>query len=242
MNMPENASGTHGLKRVLLVDDHELVRSGLAELIGAERDLQVCGQAPDAPTAMQLLHDTSPHVAIVDLMLQQGSGIELIKQIKASDPTVRIIVCSMHDDRLYAERALQAGAMGYVNKQEPAERIVEAVRHVLADRLFVKQEIADRILRRAARRGDAEAPSAIETLSDRELEVLELIGQGLTTRAIADKLGLSVKTIDTYREHLKLKLDLGSATELVRFAVAWSIDPEVARSGQAGGGGTSEQN
>jgi DNA-binding NarL/FixJ family response regulator len=209
--------------RVLLVDDHEIVRSGLADLIDSESDLMVCGQVSGAPDAMSLLREKRPHIVIIDLSLADGSGIDLIKHVKASDPTVKMIVFSMHDDTLYAERALHAGAMGYVNKNEPLERILEAIREVRANRVFVNDRIANRVLRRVAQRDDRPR-SPIETLSDRELEVLELIGEGMTTREIGEKLHLSVKTIDTYREHLKSKLELGSATELVRYAVAWTLD------------------
>lgn len=219
-------AGSRAAKRVLLVDDHELVRAGMSELIEAEPDLTVCGTAADTPAAVELVRTTQPHVAIVDIMLREGSGIDLIKRIKAIDSTVRVVVCSMHDDKLYAERALRAGAMAYVNKQQPAERVLEAIRRVLAGRVLLDDSIADEILLRVAR-GDGDGPSsAIESLSDRELEVLELIGAGLTTRGIAEKLALSVKTIETYREHLKDKLGLDSGNELVRYAVAWSLDPE----------------
>jgi DNA-binding NarL/FixJ family response regulator len=219
---------SRSVKRVLLVDDHELVRAGMSDLIEAEPDLTVCGQAEDVPGAVELVRESSPHVAVVDLTLREGSGIDLIKQIRSIDPTVKVVVCSMHEDRLYAERALRAGATAYVNKNEPAERVLEAIRKVLAGRVFVDESIADRILLRVAR-GEKDGPrSAIETLSDRELEVLQLIGDGLTTRQIAEKLHLSVKTIDTYREHLKDKLGLDSANELVRYAVAWSLDPDAA--------------
>jgi DNA-binding NarL/FixJ family response regulator len=165
-------------------------------------------------------------VAIIDLMLEEGSGMELIKQIKAADSTVRMIVCSMHDDNLYTQRVLQAGAMGYVNKNDPAERVIDAIRRVLAGRIFVNEAIADRILRRVAQTGDKEVGTPVDRLSDRELEVLGLLGQGMTTRQMAEKLNLSTKTIDTYREHLKTKLDLDSATALIRYAVTWSLDPD----------------
>ena len=212
--------------RVLLVDDHELVRTGMRELIHGEPNLSVCGEAADASTAMRLVEETRPNVAIVDLMLRTGSGLDLVRQMRASDPTIRVVVCSMHDDTIYAERVLQAGALGYVGKQEPADRILYAIREVSAGRVFVRDEIADRILRRAAGRCGETPRWSIETLSDRELEVLDLLGAGLTTRQIADRLHLSVKTIDTYREHLKVKLDLESATALVRFAVARNLDRE----------------
>lgn len=217
------ASPSNNLSRVLLVDDHEIVRSGLADLLDSESDLLVCGQASGAPEAMTLLRETHPHIVIVDLSLDDGSGIDLVKHIKAADPTVKMIVFSMHDDTLYAERALHAGAMGYVNKNEPLDRILKAIREVQANRVFVNERIANRVLRRVARREDR-PHSPVESLSDRELEVLELIGEGMTTREIGEKLHLSIKTIDTYREHLKTKLELGSATELVRYAVAWTLD------------------
>lgn len=218
-----------GLKRVLLVDDHELVRAGMAELIEAEPDLTVCGTAEDVPGAMEQIRETHPHVAVVDLVLKEGSGLDLIQQIHALDDSIRIVVSSMHDDKLYAERALRAGATAYVNKQEPAEKLLEAIRQVLAGRVYVDENIADRILLRVARNDDDGPRSAIETLSNRELEVLELIGAGRTTREIAEKLNLSVKTIDTYREHLKDKLGLDSANALLRYAVAWILDPDGTR-------------
>lgn len=220
--MPESPS--RNVKRVLIVDDHSLVRSGLAELIGREPDLEVCGEASDAPTAIRLVQETKPHVAIVDIMLKEGSGVELIKQIKALDSTIRMVVSSMHDENLYAERVLRAGAMGYVNKQEPAERILEAIRQVLAGRVHVSEQMADRVLRRVTRGSEEEAGTQVDALSDRELEVLQLIGQGKATREIAEQLHLSIKTIDTYREHIKTKLGLESANELVRFAVAWTLE------------------
>lgn len=216
-----------GTTRVLLVDDHEIVRAGMKDLIESEPDLEVCGQASGAPEALTILRETHPHVVVLDLSLAEGSGIELAKQIKAEEPTTKVIICSMHDDMLYAERALHAGAMGYVNKQEPAERILDAIRGVLEDRVVVSRRIAERILHRAARR-DRTSGSPIESLSDRELQVLELIGQGMATREIAETLHLSVKTIDTYRENLKTKLGLNSATELVRYAVAWTLDRDSA--------------
>jgi DNA-binding NarL/FixJ family response regulator len=234
------SENSNSVKRILLVDDHELVRAGMAEMIEEEADLTVCGGAADGPTAMRLVDETRPHVAIIDLMLEEGSGIELIKQINAKDSTIRMIVCSMHDDKLYAERSLRAGAMGYVNKQEPAERIVEAIRRVLAGKVFVDEAIADRVLRRVAGRESRGPQSAVEALSDRELEVLQLIGQGLTTRQIAERLHLSIKTIDTYREHLKVKLDLDSAAALMRYAVAWSLDPDQAGEAVEGAGPTDD--
>jgi DNA-binding NarL/FixJ family response regulator len=225
---PMDSTELRSVRRVLLVDDHELVRSGMSELIDAEADLTVCGEADGAPRALQLVRETHPHAMIIDMMLQEGSGLELIKQVKAIDPAIRMLVCSMHDDVLYAERALRAGAMGYVNKQEPAGRIVEGLRSVLEGKIFVNEAISDRLLRQVARCDDDTVRSAVETLSDRELEVFHLIGEGLTTREIAEKLHLSIKTIDTYREHLKAKLALDSATALMRYAIAWTLSPDAA--------------
>ncbi len=219
-------SGAHptGRFRILIVDDHALVRAGLAELIEAEPDLEVCGQAAEAPAALDLIAKTHPHLVVVDLVLKEGSGLDLIKQIKAIDPTIRMIVSSMHDERIYGERALAAGAMGYVEKDQPVEVLLAAIRRVLAGEISVSDRLSGRILRRVSGSGK-ESSSPVESLSDRELEVLELIGRGQTTRAIADRLNLSTKTIDTYRENLKSKLGLKTANELIAWAVSWVIDP-----------------
>jgi DNA-binding NarL/FixJ family response regulator len=216
---------TERTRRVLIVDDHALVRSGLSELIGHEAGLEVCGEASDAATALTKVKETQPDIVIVDIMLKEGSGVELIKQIRALDPSIRMLVTSMHDERLYAERVLNAGAMGYVSKQEPAEKVIQAIRQVLAGRVYVSEQMADRVLRRVSHGAEDPKQSPLDALSDRELEVLNLIGQGLSTRQIAEQLHLSVKTIDTYREHIKSKLNLKTANELVRYAVAWTLDP-----------------
>lgn len=217
---------TTGKKKILIVDDHSLVRSGLSELLSGEADLDVCGEASDAASAVGLVRETHPDLAVIDIMLKGGSGVELIKQIKALDPSVRMLVSSMHDETLYAERVLSAGAMGYVNKQEPASRVLDAIRQILAGRIFVSERIADRVLRRVGQAAGEPTRTPLDALSDRELEVFTLIGQGLATRQIAERLNLSIKTIDTYREHIKTKLNLDSANELVRSAVAWTLDAE----------------
>lgn len=213
-------------QKILIVDDHSLVRSGLSDLLNSQADLEVCGEAEDAATAVGLVREKHPDLAIIDIMLKGGSGVELIKQIKALDPSVRMLVSSMHDETLYAERVLSAGAMGYVNKQEPASRVLDAIRQILAGRVYVSEKIADRVLRRVSHGAGEPGRTPLDTLSDRELEVFTLIGQGLATRQIAERLNLSIKTIDTYREHIKTKLDLESANELVRSAVAWTLDTE----------------
>ena len=220
------ATSNSSKKRILLVDDHALVRSGMSEMIARESDLEVCGEAEDAALALQLVRERRPDLVVIDISLREGSGVELVKQIHVEDPSIRMLVCSMHDETLYAERALRAGAMGYLNKQEPAESIMRAVRTVLGGRVYASEELADRVLRRVSRGTDNPGDSLLDALSDRELEVLGLLGDGLSTRQIADHLHLSTKTIDTYREHLKTKLNLQNAIELLRFAVACSLDPD----------------
>ena len=170
------------------------------------------------------LRTTRPDLVIVDISLKQGNGIELIKRIKARCPATRIIVLSMHDESLYAERALRAGAMGYVNKQAPARSIIDAIREVLDGKLYLSENMTQRIMRRALNGGDVPGRSPIDTLSDRELEVFELIGQGLTTGELAQRLHLSPRTIETYRQRLKLKLQLDSAGQLSRAAVQWVLE------------------
>jgi len=213
--------------RVVIVDDHALVRRGLTELIDDEPDMEVCGDAGDVAAAEELVEVERPDVAIIDISLGGRSGLELVRHIKARHPDVQMIALSMHDEKLFAERALRAGAKGYLNKEEPAEKVIDAIREVLAGRIYLSDEMADRILHRLVSQGQAVEESPIDSLSDRELEVLELIGRGLTTRQIAQQLHLSKKTVDTYRDHLKRKLQLRTANELVRYAVAWTLDGEV---------------
>jgi DNA-binding NarL/FixJ family response regulator len=215
-----------GKSRVLLVDDHSLVRAGLAKLVASQEDLEVCGEASDAAAALRLIRRHEPDLVIVDLTLREGSGLELIKQAAALDSSIKMLVLSMHDELLYAERALAAGAMGYVSKQEPSRVVMEAIRRVLEGRVYTSEEIAERVLRRSTGKAKSEGGLPTDVLSDRELEVLGLLGDGLNTREIAERLNLSTKTIDTYRENIKSKLGLNNANELLRFAVAWSLDPE----------------
>ncbi|MGD2152865.1 MAG: response regulator transcription factor [Gemmatimonadales bacterium] len=213
--------------RVVIVDDHALVRRGLTELIDDEPDMEVCGDAGDVAAAEKLVEARQPDVAIIDISLGGRSGLELVRHIKTRHPDVQMIALSMHDEKLFAERALRAGAKAYLNKEEPAEKVIDAIREVLAGRIYLSGEMADRILHRLVSQGQAVEESPIDSLSDRELEVLELIGRGLTTRQIAQRLHLSKKTVDTYRDHLKRKLQLRTANELVRYAVAWTLDQEV---------------
>lgn len=208
---------------VLIVDDHELVRRGLTEMIGREPDLSVCGAVADAPEVMARLREFQPDLVLVDLTLQDGDGLELIKQIQATHPEVRVLVVSMHDENLYAERSIRAGAMGFVSKNEPAEAIINAIRDVLHGRVHVSKHLANRLLQRMTQRHGAPEEQPLDALSDREVEVLTLLGEGLNSRDVAGRLHLSTKTVHTYREHLKKKLGLKSASELIRFAVARNL-------------------
>lgn len=224
MNARRPMNGADGKTRILIVDDHPLMRRGLAELINNETDLSVCGEAEDAPTAMQMLKSTTPDIVTVDISLREGSGIELIKQLKASSPDIHTLALSMHDENLYAERAMRAGAKGYLSKDAPAAEVVSALRRVRDGKIYMSDRMADRVLRRMVDGRDAIETSPVDKLSDRELEVFELIGRGLGTRKIAEHLHLSVKTIETYRESIKAKLNLASSTELTRHAVQWALE------------------
>lgn len=208
------------VKRVIVVDDHPLVRRGLVELLRDEQDLNLCGEAPSASEALRMIEQVRPDLVIIDLTLKEGSGLDLIKQIKARYPEVQMLVASMHDEAIFAERALRAGADGYFNKQEPSETLLKAIREVLAGHLYVSGRMADRLLHRALRRGDTGANPALRSLTDREMEVLDLIGEGLSTRQIASRLHLSIKTVHTHRDALKKKLQCTTAAELTYYAIS----------------------
>ncbi len=208
-------------RRILLVDDHPLLRKGLSELINQEPDLMVAGEAEDGPQALQVLAQTRFDLAIVDISLPGVDGIEVLKSLKERYPDLPALVVSMHDESLFAERALRAGARGFIMKQEAVESILTAVRRVLAGQIYVSERIATRMLKKLVD-GDAR-PSArtLDVLTDRELTIFRLIGQGYGTRQIAEQLHLSAKTVESHRAHIKEKLDLASGTELVRYACLW---------------------
>ena len=208
-------------KRILIVEDHPLMRKGLALTLEAEADLEVCGQAASAEEALSMLDTVQPDLAIVDISLPGMSGLELIKHLHTWKPDLPVLVISRHDEALYAERAIRAGARGYVMKIEAVDVIVKAVRRVLAGGLYVSEEISERLLLSMTGHRRTEARTPVELLSDRELEVFELTGRGLTTREIAERLHLSVKTIESYRTRIKTKLGLRSAAELMQHAVQW---------------------
>lgn len=210
------------MTKILIVDDHPIMRGGLTQTLNEEMDLQVTEEADDADEAMRRLEDAEVDLAIVDISLEGSvSGIELIKHMQERWPEVKVLVVSRHDESLYAERAIRAGARGYVMKLKAGEEIVRAVRQVLEGRVYASDEIKDRLLMSMATGDKDVRASPLELLSDRELEVFELTGRGLNTREIAERLHLSPKTVESYRARTKSKLDLGSATELTRHAVRW---------------------
>jgi DNA-binding NarL/FixJ family response regulator len=208
--------------QVLIVDDHPSVREALALRISKLPDLQVCGEAADLPEALQLVAENKPDIAIIDISLKTGDGLDLIKRIKARAADVRMLVWSMHSESLYAERALRAGALGYITKEQATERIVEAIRQVLAGKVYLSAAMTEKLLRRTV--GESAQPlrqTPVEALSDRELEVFRLIGRGRKTADIALQLHLSVKTVETYRDRIREKLDLSTGAELARYAMQW---------------------
>jgi DNA-binding NarL/FixJ family response regulator len=215
---------TESRARILIVDDHPVVRSGLRMLIDDEPDLFVCGEAGDADEAIRALDAKNPDLVIVDLSLKGSSGLELIKRIKSRNSDSKMLVSSMFDESLYAERVLNAGALGYVSKQEAMEKVIEAIRCVLSGRVYLSAAMSDRMLHRIARDHQAPQRSSVESLSDRELEVFEMIGRGRTTAEIAAQLHLSVKTVETHREKIKAKLALKTAAELYQHAVRWVLE------------------
>jgi DNA-binding NarL/FixJ family response regulator len=211
--------------KILIVDDHALVRLGLAQLIADEPDLEVCGDACDVPEALERIRESQPDLVIVDISLQRGNGIELTKTLKTRHPKVKVLIASMHDESLFAERALRAGARGYINKQEATDKVIEAVRQVLDGQIYLSPAMTTHLLHRFGnRRGDLLEGPSLKSLSDRECEVFELIGRGVATRQIAEQLHLSIKTIETHREHIKQKLNLTNSAELTRRAVQWVLE------------------
>jgi len=207
-------------KRIFIVDDHPLVREWLANLIHQQPDLAVCGETESAPAALSTITVAEPHLVIADINLKDSSGIELVKHLKKVCPDVSVLVLSMHDESLYAERVFRAGARGYVNKRETAQKMIEAIRCVLEGKLYVSEKAAQ-ILAGQSVAGHAATRPIIEFLSDRELEVFDKLGQGIGTRQIAEDFHVSVKTIQAYCARIKDKLNLNSATELLREAVRW---------------------
>jgi DNA-binding NarL/FixJ family response regulator len=224
-----NHMGMAGKKsKVFVVDDHPIVRQGLALLINREADLTVCGEAEDAQSAMQSVNSDRPDIMVVDISLNGPDGLDLLKDIRMRHPDLPVLILSMHDESIYAERALRAGAQGYIMKQEATEKVLVALRRILRREIYVSERIANRMLQRFIGSPSADRPSSVADLTDRELEVFRLIGEGHSTRQIAEELHISVKTVESYQAHIKEKLSLRSARELVQHAIQWSISEKSA--------------
>ena len=213
-------------KKVVIVDDHPLFRERLAQLINHELDMEVIGEAESAKEAIHLIRDRSPDLAIIDITLKGSSGLELIKNIKTLSIGVPILVLSMHDESLYAERALRAGATGYITKHQAADEVLLAIRRVLADEVYISEKLTSVFLKSLTATGVKRIPRPVDRLSDRELEVLDMIGRGHTTRQISDTLQLGVATVDTYRARIKEKMNFRNAAELQHFAIRWVRERE----------------
>lgn len=209
-------------KTILIVDDHPMMRQGLAQLIGAESDLAVCGESDNAENALDALSALKPDLVIADISLPGKNGLELIKDFQAILPNLPVLVISMHDESLYAERVLRAGGRGYIMKQEGGKKLMQAIRRVLEGKIYVSEKMSADILETFSGRQSRAEGSPLEKLTDREFEIFQLIAQGKGTRDIAEKLHLSVKTVDVHRTNIKAKLKLQSASELIRFAVRWA--------------------
>ncbi|HZR19837.1 MAG TPA: response regulator transcription factor [Verrucomicrobiae bacterium] len=210
--------------RILLVDDHPVVRDGFAELINREADLAVCAAADDRAGAIQAIETTVPHLVVVDLTLKNSSGMELIKDIHARWPKMLILVVSMHNENLYAERVLRAGARGYITKQQATRDILLAIRRVLGGGIYLNETTGAAVLARLSARPEAKDDIILDLLTDRELQVFELIGQGFNTREISSQLRIDMKTVETYRLRIREKLNLESSSELLKLAIRWKQD------------------
>jgi len=219
--MNQTAIATNKSK-VFVVDDHPIVRQGLALLINRESDLIVCGEAEDAQTAVQAVATAKPDILVVDISLNGPDGLDLLKDIRTKYADLPVLILSMHDESIYAERALRAGAQGYIMKQEATDKVLVALRRILSGEIYVSERIANRMLQRYIGGPGPGRPSSIADLTDRELEVFRLIGEGHSTRQIAEELHISVKTVESYQAHIKEKLSLRSARELVQHAIQWS--------------------
>ncbi len=225
---------TNPVARILIVDDHPAVREALTIRISSQPGLQVCGEAADVAEALRLASETSPDVAVVDIALKDGNGIDLIKRLKSHGSTVRAIVWSMYSESLYAERALRAGAMGYVNKGQSTGEIIEAIRQVLNDKVYYTPVVRERLLKQALGQTlEDRETTPINQLSDREVDVFRMLGEGLKTVEIASALHLSVKTVETYRDRIRQKLGLENSVEVARSALLWILEQEKGNSPSA---------
>jgi len=214
--------------KVFLVDDHPIVRQGLTLLINQERDLTVCGEAEEMHSALQSIESAKPDIVVLDISLNGPDGLDLLKHLRSRHPKLPVLMLSMHDESIYAERTLRAGANGYIMKQEATDKVLIALRRILSNEIYVSDRIANNMLRHYVRGDQGAQSSPVTELSDRELEIFRLIGQGHATRQIANELHLSVKTVESYQAHIKEKLSLHSARELVQHAIRWTANDKIA--------------
>jgi DNA-binding NarL/FixJ family response regulator len=208
-------------KTIYLVDDHPVVTKGIAMVLNEEPDLKVCGSSDDVDQVLRDINTMNPDLVIVDISLKGANGLDLVKALKTRHPDLKTMILSMHDESLYAERALKSGARGYLMKNEVSETIVDAVREVLGGGIYLSKKMSSRFLQRYVVKGDEQSRDPLDILTNRELEVFRFIGQGYAPREIASCMGLKVKTIETYRERIKQKLDFTSSTEMNRYAITW---------------------
>jgi DNA-binding NarL/FixJ family response regulator len=218
-----NKSGKPAVTRILIVDDHPLVRLSLREFIRREKDLEVCGEAEDREQALAAAQATKPHLAIIDLTLKSSNGMELIKDMRDHHPDVQILVLSMHDETIHAERAIRAGARGYITKQEATTKVMVAIRQILNGEIYWSERAAARVASKIAGPARGANDSPVDCLTDRELQVFEMIGSGKSTRQIAASLHIDVSTVETYRARIKEKLNLKDSLALLQFAIRWQI-------------------
>jgi len=224
LNGPRYAKMSLAVKRIVIVDDHPSTRDGLVTRVALESDLEVVGQASSMDEALAVIDATRPDVAVIDISLKASSGIDLVKAVKERFPRVRMLVWSMYEESLYAERALRAGAMGYINKQHVTDTIIGAIRTIFAGELFLSKELSAKMLHRVIAGKASVAVSPVESLSDRELETFRLIGRGIPTKEIAKAMNLSPKTVETYRARIKEKLELDDMASLTREAAQWVLE------------------
>jgi len=207
--------------RVFLVDDHPMVREHLAALLAREPDLEVCGEAEDAPTALSRIGPLSPHLVIMDISLKNSHGLELLKNLRTLHPKIPVLILSMHEESLYAERFIRAGAMGYITKQEATRNILSAIRKVLGGQVYLSERMSERMMRKLVGGRMVAPPAPVEMLTDRELEVFQMIGRGFGTRRIAEELRIGIKTVESYRARIKEKLHLTDGDQLLQHAINW---------------------
>lgn len=224
MSLASQSGKKINMKRIVIIDDHPAIRDGLATRISLEDDLEVCGGASDVNDGLELIGETQPDLAIVDISLKTGNGIDLIKQAKEKYPDVKMLVWSMYDESLYAERVLRAGAMGYINKENVTDTIIQAIRTILSGQVFLSEDMSAKVLQGMVTGKRQADQSPVETLSDRELETFQLMGQGLNTIDIAKRMHVSPKTVETYRTRIKEKIQVKDMAELMREATRWFFE------------------